>query len=134
MISKMDYWVIVYDPLPDYQLKRLQRVQNAYASFVTGKFSKIDDVINLGWLPMQQRPDWHLHRTVHKALYQDAWLVYLRLEKVSNTRITRSSNGVRSYTPMKKNTFQDGASKLFNSLLLNIRNKTNFFHFINEFF
>jgi hypothetical protein len=30
--------------LPDYLLKRLQKVQNAAASFVIGKFAKVNDI------------------------------------------------------------------------------------------
>ncbi len=80
VISKMDYCDIVYDPLPDYQLKRLQRVQNACASIINGKLSTIEDVIKLGWLPVRQRRDWHFLKAVHKALHQVTWPTYLRLE------------------------------------------------------
>ena len=116
--------------MPEYQLKRLQRVQNACASFVNGKFSTIEGVIKLGWLPIRQRRDWHFLKAVHKALYQTTWPTYLRLERVINTRITRSSCGVHLRIPMEKSTFQDRASKLFNSLPVDIRNETNYNAFI----
>ncbi len=34
-------------------LKRLQRVQNACAAFVLGKFATVNDVISLKWLPVR---------------------------------------------------------------------------------
>ena len=42
----------VFYPLPVYQEKRLQRLQNAYAGFVTRKFAGLEDIIKLNWLPV----------------------------------------------------------------------------------
>jgi hypothetical protein len=55
--SKLDYCDLVFYPLPAKLLKRLQRVQSSAACFVTGKFSKEDAVLKLGWLPMLERRD-----------------------------------------------------------------------------
>ena len=103
----MDYCDIVYDPLPDYQLKRLQRVLNACASFINGRFSTIEDVIKLNWLPVRQRRDWHFLKAVHKALHRPHGpLIHLRLERVINVRTTRSSSGVHLHIPMEKILFK----------------------------
>ena len=51
VISKLDYCDTVYSPLHDYQIKRLQRVQNACAGFVKGSkvaLCKVADVIHIG--------------------------------------------------------------------------------------
>ena len=53
MLSKMDYADAVFRPIPLRLLKRLQKVQNAAASFVFGRYAKEKDVITLGWLPMK---------------------------------------------------------------------------------
>ena len=132
VISKMDYCDIVYDPVPDYQLKRLQHVQNTCTSFINGRLSTIEDVIKLGWLPVRQQRDWHFLKAVHKALHQPTWPTYLRLERVMNIPTTRSSSGIHLRIPMEKNTFQDRASKLFNSLPTDIRNETNYNLFVSQ--
>ena len=69
VISKLDYCDTVYSPLHDYQIKRLQRVQNACAGFVKGSYAKVADVIPIGWLPMKERRDWHMLKMAHKALH-----------------------------------------------------------------
>ena len=43
ILSKMYYNIIVYHPLPMNQLKKLQRVKNAAASFVTNKYCHTGD-------------------------------------------------------------------------------------------
>ena len=49
--------------------KRLQRVQFAAASFVTGHYVKsIKDFLKLGWLPIEERRDFNLLKQVFKAL------------------------------------------------------------------
>ena len=40
VLSKIDYNDIVFDPLPLYLVKRLQRIQNAATSFVTGHYAR----------------------------------------------------------------------------------------------
>ena len=39
VLSKLDYNDIVFGPLPQYLMKRIQRVQNASASFVLGRYA-----------------------------------------------------------------------------------------------
>ena len=55
IFTKLDYCSVVVSPLPDYQLKRLQRVQNACTAFVLGKYCSAKEVLNLGWLPISER-------------------------------------------------------------------------------
>ena len=86
----------------------------------------------MGWLPVRQRRDWHFLKAVHKALHQATWPTHLRLERVINIRTTRSSSGVHLHIPMEKNTFQDRACKLFNSLPIDIRNETNYNLFVSQ--
>ena len=44
VISKLDYAPVVFDPLPAYQLCRLQRVQNACAGFLLRKYANESDL------------------------------------------------------------------------------------------
>ena len=55
ILSKMDYADAVFRPLSFKLQKRLQKVENAAASFVLGRYTKEKDVVSLGWLPMKER-------------------------------------------------------------------------------
>ena len=47
MLSKLDYCDTVYYPLPEFQLKRLQRVQLAAVCFVLSRYvNDINDFVN----------------------------------------------------------------------------------------
>ena len=53
MLSKLDYCDTAYYPLPEFQLKRLQRVQLVAASFVLNRYvNDINDIVKIGWLPV----------------------------------------------------------------------------------
>ncbi len=54
VLSKLDYCNVMFSSLPDYQLKRLQRVQNTCAGYVLTKFAGIEDLQGLGWLPIKE--------------------------------------------------------------------------------
>ena len=104
-------------PLPQHLLKRLQRIQFAAASFVTGRYvNSFESLLKLGWLPVRERRDWHLLKTAHKALYSHNWPQTLRLEKVKHTRLLRSNSTVNLVVPRVSNTFQDTAARIFNTL------------------
>ena len=68
---KLDYCNTVFHPLPEYQIKPLQRVQNTYAAFVLRLHAKLSDVKNLNWLPIRERIELSLLKMTHtcKSLY-----------------------------------------------------------------
>ena len=127
VLTKLDYCDGVFYPLPDYLLKRLQKVQNAAASFVLGHYVKFPaDITNLGWLPVRERRDWHVLQLVHKAMHNHDWPSYLKLEVRNHSRQLRSTSATTLTIPLITGTFQDSASKLFNILPDYIRNETDF--------
>ncbi|KAL9974154.1 hypothetical protein ACROYT_G011160 [Oculina patagonica] len=74
VLSKLYYNDIVYHSLPDYLMKRLQRVQKATASFVLGRFASSDDILTkLKWLPVKEQRKWNLLKATHKALHNPYW-------------------------------------------------------------
>ncbi|RMX45115.1 hypothetical protein pdam_00025340 [Pocillopora damicornis] len=103
ILSRLDYCDIVMFPLPQHLLKRLQCIQFAAASFVTG------------WLPVRECQDWHLLKMAHKALYNYNWPQTLRLEKVKHTQLLRSNSTVNLVVLRVSNTFQDTAAWIFNT-------------------
>ena len=55
-LSRLDFSDIIFYPITDCLLKRLQRIQFAAASFVFGRYlNNIDSILTLGWLPMKER-------------------------------------------------------------------------------
>ena len=64
VLSKLDYNDTVSYPIPEYLVKRLQRVQHAAAGFVIGRYATELDVLKLGWLPVKERRDFHLAQAI----------------------------------------------------------------------
>ena len=64
VLSKLDFNDVVMYPLPQYL--KLQRVQRFAASFVNNRYTKMADVIGLGWLPVKERTEFHLFRITHR--------------------------------------------------------------------
>ena len=134
ILSKLDYSCdLVFYPLPAKLLKRLQRVQSSAACFVTGKFSKEDAVLKLGWLPMLERRDWHLLKTAFKALNYDHWPEYAKLKLYNPGRSgLRSCSKDLLETPIDRDIFQYSAAKCFNKLPQTLRAEKNFETFCAE--
>ena len=123
ILSKIDYGDEVYTPLTVTQQKRLQNVQFAAASFVTGNYVRdLKTILKLGWLPIKERRELSLLKMTFKAMNYESWPTYLALEEKRFTRELRSSSARSLVIPRETGTFQDRAAKLFNSLPENIRN------------
>ena len=75
ILSKMDYDDIVFNPLPDYLDKRLQKIQCSAASSITGKYpvKTVERLLKLGWLTMRERRDFNLLKTAHKVINSQFW-------------------------------------------------------------
>ena len=134
ILSKLDYADLVFYPLPQFLLRRLQRVQFAAASFVLGHYVKnFRDVLKIGWLPINERRDLNLLKSCFKALYNtETWPDYLKIIKQECRKELRSSNSIRLVVPTKNGTFQDNASKLFNNLPETIRNCKDYRTFLRR--
>ena len=93
MLSRLGYCDSVFSPLPQYLLKRLQKIEFAAASFVYGRYvNDIRDILKLNWLPVEERRDFNLLKLIFKALYFKQWPTYLNLQRVSIRRELRSSD------------------------------------------
>ncbi len=126
VLSKIDYNDVVSGSIPDYLVKRLQRVQLAVAGFVLGKYASPLDVLTLGWLPIKERRDYHLSKLVYKALYFSDGPAYLKLDEYKSSRTLRSSSARRLVVPLVTGTFQAEAARVFNDLPEDIRNCSNY--------
>ncbi len=74
----MDYNDIVFDPLPLYLVKCLQHIQNAATSFVIGCYATTADAVKIGWLPVQERREWHLLKCLCNKILSKAFLIALQ--------------------------------------------------------
>ena len=60
-------------------MKRLQRLQNACAGFVTRRFAGVEDVEKLNWLPVNKNVELNIVKLAHKSLYDETFPEYLKL-------------------------------------------------------
>ena len=128
ILSKLDYCNILYSSISSRSLKRLQKVINSTAAYVNGRFSKVDDVLTLGWLPAKERIDFSLLKLAHKALHNEDFPQYLKLEfKQQHERSLRSNSDVFKIKRYgNTNYFRDSVYKKFNSLPIAIRSNIHY--------
>ena len=62
ILSKLDYCNVLYHGMPDYLIRRLQKVENAAAGFVQGRYANAENVLALNWLPVKERILLHEYR------------------------------------------------------------------------
>ena len=53
VLSKIDFGNVIYENMPTYLVRSVQKVQNATAGYVLNRYSRESDVIKLNWLPAQ---------------------------------------------------------------------------------
>ena len=124
ILSKLDYADLVFYPLPQFLLRRLQQVQFAAASFVLGHYVKnFRDVLKIGWLPINERRDLNLLKSCFKALHNtETWPDYLKIIKQECPKELRSSNSIRLVVLPKSALSKIMRRRLFNNLPETIRN------------
>ena len=95
VLSKLDYCNVLYNALPTYLIKRLQRVQNAAAGFVQGRYANTENVLDIKWLPVNERIELSIAKFTFKSLHFDNWPSYLSVHVKHHGRVLRSSNNGR---------------------------------------
>jgi len=124
VLSKLNYACTVFHPLPAYQEKRLQRLQNACAGFVTRKFAGLEDIIKLNWLSVKENVEFNILKLAHKSLYDNSsFREYLKrtLHQVTAYNLRSSTAPVFSIARYS-GTFQHSAATMFNRLPIATRN------------
>ena len=131
VLSKLNYNDTVTYPLPLFLQKRMQRVQNAAASFVLNRYCSEED-IKLGWLPVLENTQLNILKLGHRAIYNNNWPDYLMLLRHNPGRTLRSSSAPLLQISLLKGTFQDSVANLFNGLPANIRSIPEYHLFTRE--
>ena len=133
VLSRLDFNDIIFHPITDCPLKRLQCIQFAAASFVFGRYvNSIDSILKLVRLAMKERREWHVLKAAYKAIYSHDWPRNLQLEQVKHARNLRSSSTINLVIPYASDTFQYSAAALFNSLPSNVKYCDNFKSFSKQ--
>ena len=78
VLSKLDYCNVVFSAMPDYQLKRLQRVQNMCAGYVLSRYATVADLKELRWLPIKERLEYSIAKLAHKSIYSEDFPIKLK--------------------------------------------------------
>ena len=115
VLSKINYGITVYCQLPQYQLNRLQRIQNIAAGYVLSRYGRKEDVLSLKWLPIREYIDFASCKLAFKALNDPLWPKYLPLELIRHEQNLRSSQDFKVKSGSLK-TFSYQAAKSFNIL------------------
>ena len=126
IISRINYCNVLFSDAPQYLLKKLQKLQNAAARFVYGRHTNECDIIDLKWLPVRERISLSLVKLAHKALHDETWPKYLKVNKMNpRGRNLRSENENESNidtTGCFEGSFAHQAGKTYNELPVNIKN------------
>ena len=88
---RLDYCNNLFTDLPQYQIKRLLKLQKACAGFVLNKYATLEDIAKLKWLLVPGRVHFTIAKLVSKGLLK---------ENVSENLEIQARNSNRS----KKNT------------------------------
>ena len=121
VLSRINHCSVVYNQMPKYLVKRLQRVQNCAAGYVLGRYGNAVDVVNLNWLPILEGIEYNISKLIYQGLNDKNWPSYLPVEIVTQKRTLRSNNSGPCVDHGEKHTFQDQAKNAFNKLPFNIR-------------
>ena len=131
VLSKINYGITVYCQLPQYQLNRLQRIQNIAAGYVLSRYGRKEDVLSLKWLPIREYIDFASCKLAFKALNDPLWPKYLPLELIRHERNLRSSQDFKVKSGSLK-TFSYQAAKSFNILPDDVKRLTDHQKFNSE--
>ena len=131
ILSKLDYCNALFKNLQEYQIDKLQKLQNFAAKVVLGK-SRFDHstpcLIDLHWLPIKFRIDYKIAVTVFKCLNNLAPPYLNELIEIYNPSRSLRSSSLNLLTTKKTNfktlgdkSFASTAPLIWNNLPLNLR-------------
>ena len=124
VLSKLNYGIILLADAPKYEIKRLQKIQNAAAGFVLKRYAGIKDVLDLKWLPIEESIQAGIAKTIFKAINDKNWPSYLPISISTLPTIKLRSNIQNAYNvdPGKPDgSFRYYGAEVFNYLPVNVK-------------
>jgi len=137
VLSKINYCNIVFSQIPQYMKKRLQRIQTCAAGYVLRKFAHREDVINLGWILVEQKVEMDLAVAGYKALNDNNWPSYLKMMKLEPGRRLRSNELGPMIDLGTNGSFQEQVANVFNDLPKSLREEVSvksFYRNVKKYF
>ena len=119
ILSKIDYWNVLFKGLPKFQIQRINKLIQAYAGFVKYKYGELKDIADLNWLLIEERIDFALMKLVFNGLNNKNMSVNLQL-KLSKEKLSLRTNSVM-LVHQNKPAYLEEANKVFNDLPNEIR-------------
>ena len=120
ILSKINYSNVVFSMIPKYLIDRLQKIQNTAAAYVLSRYAKLDDVVQLNWLPMKELMEFNTSKIVHKSRHDEKHPTYLDVEFQFPRRNLRSGSREPMVKLLGNGTFQDQA-RYYNDIPENIK-------------
>ena len=96
VLSKISYCNVAYAQLPNYQINRLQRIQNTATGYVLNRYARMTEATeHLKWLPIKENNEFSISKLVFLALNDTNWPKYLPIETVKNRVSLRTENTMK---------------------------------------
>ena len=104
--------------IPQYQIKRLLKLNKACASFVLKKHATCEDITKLKWLLVPKRINFVIAKLIFKGLLKENVPENLEIQiKTSNRSLRTPNKAILEYTNLQKQSFYiNYANTLYNEL------------------
>ena len=126
ILPKLDYCNSLFHNCSQYLINHMQKVQNCAASFALNKYCKIDEVLELRWLPINERIHFSLCKLVFKSINDKTLPSYLDIIVYERNECLRNSNGTMLLSDGSSKTLKGKCALVFNDLPKNIRFEKKF--------
>ena len=144
IFSRLDYCNKLFIDLPQYQVRRMIKLQKSCASFVKGKYCSIEDAVSLKWLLVPERTDFTVLKGLLNERMPSNFQVSIKEKKrelrtvTETTKLTLTSDPnyeshFIKYATTLYNEFQNQYKKLKNIVLLFLSSKGICFTFTIKF-
>ena len=94
IFSRLDQCSNLFIDLPQYQIKRLLKLQKACAGFVLNKYATCEDVTKLKWLLVQERIKFAITKPIFKHLFKESVPENLDIQVRTSNQSLRTPNKV----------------------------------------
>ena len=91
---RLDYCNNLFIDLPQYQIKRLLKLQKACAGFVLNKYATCEDVTKLKWLLVPERINFTIAKLIFRGLLRENIPENLEIQVRTSNRSLRTPNKV----------------------------------------